>query len=286
MLNIFLAMGLLLPSCLSLNKVLIVSFAGFRYDYLDTAKTKGRNISAFEIIISRGFRGRVVPVMPTVSYPTHFAIITGRYTQHHGIMNNFFVAPDINSKFDYGLSENNADYRFWDFNGNEPIWITNQRHGKRTSCTYFWPGSYSTYGGQMPTKSDAKYDETIPVKDRVDQIIDWMNDDVHMSFCALYVEGLDYSAYRDGPDSDQVMNKIEDINSILQYIIDRINASRSLRDVLNLIITSGNGVAHADKNKKMPLYNIISLDKYIGNTAKTFLGMWPKPGMSYICIFH
>ena len=247
MLIIFFVLGLLLPSCLSLNKVLLVSFAGFRYDYLDTAKTKGRNISAFESIISRGFRGRVVPVMPTFSYPTHFAMVTGRYTQHHGIMSNIFEAPDINSTFNYKHSESNFDSRFWDFNGNEPIWITNQRHGERTSCTYFWPGSYSTYGGQLPTKSGPKYNESIPVKDRVDQIIEWMNNDVHMSFCALYVEGLDYSAYRDGPDSDQVMNKIEEINSILQYIIDKINASSSLRDELNLIITSGNGIAYSEK---------------------------------------
>ena len=282
MLSIFLAMGLLLPSCLSLNKVLLVSFAGFRYDYLDTAKTKGRNISAFESIISRGFRGRVVPVMPTVLYPTHFAMVTGRYTQHHGIMNDVFEAPDINSTFNYAISESHSDSRFWDFNGNEPIWITNQRHGERMSCTYSFPGSYSTYGGQLPTKSDLNSEGSLSYQERIDQIINWMNEDENMTFCALHYPLPDSAAENSGPAHDDVMKQIEEMNSLLQHMIDKINASPSLRDVLNLIITSGNGIAEVKSDQKIHLFNVLNADEYNSNFGYAFLGIWPKPGMSYI----
>ena len=275
-----------MPSCLSMNRVFLVSFDGFRYDYLDTAKQLGRNISAFENVIERGFRGRVVPIMPTITFPTHYATVTGRYSQHHGIMSNVFYAPDINATFNYKNLDNNADSRFWDFNDNEPIWITNQRHDDRTSCTYFWIGSFSTYGGKLPTKSGPKYNESIPVKDRIDQIIAWMDADDHMTFCALYVNEPDVTGHRYGPNSTQVMDKIEELNNILQYMIDKINASPKLRGVLNLIITSDHGMVYVPEQNKIPIYDIVRPDEYIPNLSNIYLGLWPKPGRNYFYITH
>ena len=243
------------------------------------AKAQGRNISVFENVYRRGFRGRIVPVMPTITFPTHFATATGRFTEHHGVTNNAYYAPDLNASFSYARPADNADSRFWNFNGNEPIWITNQRHGSRTSCTYFWPGSFASYGGKKPAKLSPVYNESIPITVRIDEILEWMKEDENMTFCAFYVNEPDAAGHRYGPNSVEVMNKIEELNTILQYLINKINAISKLHDVLNVIITSDHGMAYVPEENKIPIYDIIRPDDYIPNWSDIFLGIWPKPGM-------
>ena len=270
--------ALLVTTCSSLNKVLLVSFDGFRYDYLDMAKAEGRNVSAFETVYMKGFRGRVQPVMPSITFPTHFATVTGRFTEHHGVMSNIYYVPDLNATFSYKRAADNANPLFWDFNGNEPIWITNQRHGSRTSCAYFWPGSYSSYGGQRPNKEGPVYSNSIPFKDRVDEVIGWMREDDDMSFCALYMNEPDVTGHRYGPQSPEVMNKIEELNEVLQYLLDKIASTPNLAEVLNLIVTADHGMIYVKEENKISIYDIVNPDEYIPNFSHIYLGIWPKIG--------
>ena len=100
-----------------------------------------------------------------------------------------------------------------------------------------------------------------------------------MTFCAFYVNEPDAAGHRYGPNSVEVMNKIEELNTILQYLINKINAISKLRDVLNVIITSDHGMAYVPEENKIPIYDIIRPDDYMPNWSDIFLGIWPKPGM-------
>ncbi|VDO03702.1 unnamed protein product [Rodentolepis nana] len=242
---------LLNPACAKQNKVVVVSMDGFRHDYLDMAKSQGRNISAFEDLYNRGFRGRLVPVMPTITFPTHFSAATGRHVENHGIMNNVFYSPQQNATFSYKNPENAQESQWWNYNKNEPIWMTNERLGHK-SCIFFWPGSSSSYNGNVPTKSKLVYNSSVPFKSRVEQVINWMREDDEITLCLLYMREPDYTGHAYGPDSKQVMDRVEELNDIVDYLVHLVNTTPNLRDSVNIILTSDHGMAEVSKENGGP----------------------------------
>ncbi|VDO01408.1 unnamed protein product, partial [Rodentolepis nana] len=119
------------------NKVIFISFDGFRHDYLDMAKAKGINISAFEEIRSQGFQAIVNNVMTTLTFPSHFSMATGRNVENHGLVGNKFYDPETAKKYAYTNSNNNVEPEWFEYAGSEALWATNERHGYR-SAVFSW----------------------------------------------------------------------------------------------------------------------------------------------------
>ena len=66
--------------------VLLVSFDGFRWDYLNRDITPN-----LEKVIENGVRASSLrPVFPSKTFPNHISIITGMYAENHGIIFNKF----------------------------------------------------------------------------------------------------------------------------------------------------------------------------------------------------
>ena len=69
--------------------LLLVSFDGFRADYLERF-----DLPNFRRVIARGTRARSLhPVFPSITFPNHYSLVTGLYTEHHGIVENSFFDP-------------------------------------------------------------------------------------------------------------------------------------------------------------------------------------------------
>ncbi|KAL5965584.1 Bis 5'-adenosyl triphosphatase enpp4 [Taenia solium] len=266
------------PFCCKKNKVILISFDGFRHDYLDMAKSKGLDISAFETLYQQGFRGRVVPIMPTITFPTHFATATGRYAENHGIMANIFYSPEYNVSFSYRNALDALEPRWWNYNDNEPIWMTNERHGDRKSCVYFWPGSASSYANKLPTRRRIVYNASIDFTTRIDQMLEWMQEDDKITLCMVYVEEPDVSGHRFGPNSKEVMNKVEELNHLVENLIKKIKVTPGMSDSVNVILTSDHGMAEVQDQNIVPLYDILDPEEYIANPSRVFFGIWPKHG--------
>ncbi|EUB55138.1 Ectonucleotide pyrophosphatase/phosphodiesterase family member [Echinococcus granulosus] len=260
------------------NKVILVSFDGFRHDYLDIAKSEGLDISALEALYKRGFRGRVVPIMPTITFPTHFSTATGRYAENHGIMANVFYSPEYNASFSYRNAFDASDSRWWNYNDNEPIWMTNERHGDRKSCVFFWPGSASSYASKLPTRTQSPYNASIDFTTRIDQILEWMQEDDKISLCMVYMEEPDASGHHFGPNSREVKSKVEELNFLVKYLIEKIDAMPRMSDSVNVVLTSDHGMAEVLDQNIVPLYNILDPKDYIANPSRVFFGIWPKQG--------
>lgn len=263
--------------CTTKSKVVLISMDGFRYDYLNMAKSQGRNISAFETLYQRGFRGRIVPIMPSITFPTHFSAATGRHAENHGIMNNVFYDPELNATFSYKNAADMREPKWWNYNYDEPIWMTNERLGYK-SCAYFWPGSASSYNGKLPTKTKLVYDLSVPFSQRVDEVIEWMNEDDNITLCVLYMREPDASGHRFGPDSKEVMDSVEELNDVVDQLIQQVNKAPNLRDSVNIILTSDHGMAEVLEENAIKLYDILHSEDYIANPSRTFVGIWPKPG--------
>src|ERR1700748_2256966 len=78
--------------------VILISADGFRYDYAEQYKAK--HMLAFS---NEGVKAPyMIPSFPSTTYPNHYALATGLYPAHHGIVQNIFY--DRNRKTFYNSS--------------------------------------------------------------------------------------------------------------------------------------------------------------------------------------
>ncbi len=125
--------------------LLLVSMDGFRWDYrrMYPAETPHLQQYAAEGISAR----ELIPVYPTNTFPNHYAIVTGLYPAHHGIINNEVFDPTFGELFHYNRPQYSGDGRWW---GGEPIWITVVKQGRK-SASYYWVGAEAEIEGARPT---------------------------------------------------------------------------------------------------------------------------------------
>ena len=113
--------------------VVLVSFDGIGWDLLDKHPAP-----AFERVAREGARAeRMIPSFPTKTFPTHYSVATGMYSETHGLVGNRFWAPELGRYYSLGdrdAVEDGAFYR------GEPIWVTAERQGM-LSASFFFVGS-------------------------------------------------------------------------------------------------------------------------------------------------
>ncbi|XP_023655386.1 ectonucleotide pyrophosphatase/phosphodiesterase family member 5 isoform X2 [Paramormyrops kingsleyae] len=256
---------LLLPGCSpeELSKLLLVSFDGFRWDYLHRVPTPN-----FDALIKDGVQvERVENVYITKTYPNHYTMITGLYAESHGIVANEMYDPNLNLTFNMDKMEI-YDSRWWD--EAVPLWVTNQIAGHRSGAV-MWPGSDVKIHGIYPTYY-LVYNASMPFQARVQRLIDWFKNEEAINFGILYWEEPDMSGHSLGPDSPQMEGVITDIDNKLGVLVEQLRDA-GIFDQLNLIITSDHGMAELSTER------IIALDDYIDGNLYSWIDKSPVVGI-------
>lgn len=270
-----LLLTLLLPTSQGANKVIFISFDGFRHDYLDMAKRNGRNISAFEQIRSKGFQAEVQNVMLTLTFPSHYAMATGRNVENHGLVGNDFHDPVTKETYSYKVNSKNAESKWFEYGGAEPLWITNERHGGR-SCVFQWVGSEARIQDKMAFATAGVYSTKYTLMWRIDRILDWISRD-EFNLAMLYYNEPDSSGHRYGPDSTQVMDAVEEVNDGVAYLLQRIEQTPSLKDKINIVISADHGMTLVDPvSKVVNLYDKLKNSQALQDNSPATLGLWPN----------
>ncbi|XP_071090219.1 glycerophosphocholine choline phosphodiesterase ENPP6-like [Haliotis cracherodii] len=214
------------------GKLLLVSMDGFRYDYLDMVDTPN-----FDDFARHGVK---LPYMNssfvTKTFPNHYTMATGLWEESHGIVANYMYDPEFDSTFNKRTHET----RWW--NGGEPLWITAKKQGLKTA-TYFWPGSEVVIQGARPDYW-FNYTNRTPYRERVDTVVDWFKDK-DVSMATLYFPEPDSTGHIFGPNSQEVRNKVKDMDDILGYLVQKMTENDLVKDV-NVIVTSDHGMAEID----------------------------------------
>lgn len=259
------------------NKVIFISLDGFRYDYLDMARQKGRNISAFEELRSRGFQADVQNVMLTLTFPSHYAMATGRYVENHGLVGNHFHDPTDGAEYYYTNNYNNIQSKWFEYAGAEPLWATNERHGHRT-CVFQWVGSEARVQNRMAFASAGVYNTIYSLSWRMDRILDWISRD-EFNLAMLYYNQPDSAGHRYGPDSEEVMNAVETTNDGIAYLLRRIEEIPSLNGKVNIIISSDHGMAQTNETHWIVnVYEALKDIPVLMDESPASLGLWPING--------
>lgn len=236
----------------ALNKVLLISFDGFRYDYLDKVETPH-----FDSLISEGVQSEgLIPVFPSKTFPNHYSIATGLHPKNTGFVNNTMYDPKWDEWYkirDRKAVENGKWY------GGEPIWNTLEKQGVRTG-TMFWVGSEADIQGMYPAYWKP-YNEQMPERARIDTVLKWMTkpDGKDVDFGTLYFSHVDTKGHWYGTESDSLKEALRRSDQLIGYLKKRMQ-EENLWQNTNVIILSDHGMVDLSGDKVIRLDEIINLE--------------------------
>jgi predicted AlkP superfamily pyrophosphatase or phosphodiesterase len=255
-------------ACGQLNRpplLVLVSFDGWRWDYIDRAKVP--NLKA---LASRGVRAQgLIPSFPSKTFPNHYTIVTGLYPEHHGIVSNTIAEPGFPQRFTMA-SETAKNGRWW---GGEPLWVTAIRQ-RRLAGAMFWPGSEAPIDGVRPTYWKP-FDDAMPNADRVKQVIDWLAlpPAEQPSFVTVYFDEVDRAGHAYGPDSPQVMNAAAHLDEALGQLVSGVG-KLNLLDRTSFVVVSDHGMSQLSDSRT------IFLDDYLDVSKVDVIDWTPNLGLA------
>ncbi|XP_066519219.1 ectonucleotide pyrophosphatase/phosphodiesterase family member 7 [Hoplias malabaricus] len=239
------------------NKLLLVSFDGFRWDY-----DRDVDIPNLDRMVEDGVKATYVnPPYLTITSPTHFTLLTGRYIENHGVIHNIWFNTTTQEKKQYYMAQFVDEY--WD-NGSLPIWITAQRQGLKTGSLHF-PGTAASYQSeniQMRQVEPRYYDHSNETdwRENVDKVMrDWFKTQ-DLDFVSLYFGEPDETGHKHGPDSPERRDAVRKVDRTVGYIREMAKA-HGLSDHLNIIITADHGMTTVLRGNEV---NEITLSKIPG----------------------
>uniref|UniRef100_A0A667Z053 Zgc:153896 n=1 Tax=Myripristis murdjan TaxID=586833 RepID=A0A667Z053_9TELE len=262
------------------NRLLLISFDGFRWDYDQDVDTPN-----LDQLVRDGVKARyITPPAITMTSPSHFTTITGRWIEDHGVVHNLMFNQTTNLKVPIKKTMKTSEW--WD-NGALPLWITAQNQGLKTA-SFFFPGGAVNYSGQavnraLVAEQGHPDDNETEWRQNIDKVMSWFSEeDFHL--VTLYYGEPDNVGHDKGPDHPKRKEIIAQIDRTIGYLREAID-HHNLTDSLNVIITSDHGMTTV---KKRPLVEEIILNKYLNLLKLTsfeildyggFGILTPRPGM-------
>jgi len=249
--------------------LIVISFDGFRYDYLNKTDTPN-----FDKLTSDGVRAPWIEArFITKTFPNHFSIATGLYEESHGIVANNFYDPVLNDTFRLG----DLDSKWWD-TGAVPLWVTNQQAASdRHSGGMMWPGTAARIQNQTANHY-YNYSDSVTWIERVDGVMSWITNETDPANCVfLYFEEPDSAGHKYGPDSPQVVTEIQNADNITGYLINKLIEAK-LYDKVNIIITSDHGMANVPNKNYINMTAIVDPKLYKFYGSSPVWSILPNPG--------
>jgi predicted AlkP superfamily pyrophosphatase or phosphodiesterase len=218
--------------------VVLVSFDGFRYDYVSRFKPP-----VLEEFIRQGAAAEgLIPSFPSKTFPNHYTLVTGLYPGHHGLVDNTFYDPALRQRYvmkDREVVRNPAYY------GGTPLWQLAQQQGLKTA-SYFWVGSETAIQGKYPDYY-LTYNESVPNDQRIAQTIAWLKLPAaeRPHFISLYFSLVDTEGHRSGPNSPELRETVLRADSVLGQLM---NGLKTVGVPVNVIVVSDHGMMELQYN--------------------------------------
>lgn len=248
---------------------ILVSIDGFRPDYLET---RARLVPNLLSMGKAGLRAKSMqPIFPSLTFPNHWAMLTGLYAESHGIVANDFWAPDIRDDFSSRKQSSLGPEWWW----GEPMWSVAERGGRR-SAQMMWPGPQTTSNGVSPSFF-VPYKRAPPLE-KVTQIMEYLNmplDDAP-SLILTYLPDVDVAGHAGGPESDNVeaaLERVDEFVGVLRASLEERNLTR----VVDLVVVSDHGMMETSKER------LVFLDDILGKAFEDIEHRdgWPSFGLRF-----
>ena len=225
----------------SQSYVILISFDGYRWDYVNRGITPNINLIINEGVKAISFKA----VSPTKTFPSHISIVTGMYPENHGIIFNEF-----NDKFKniYYNTRDSVQVRNSKWYKGEAFWETAGRQGIITA-SYFWPSSDLDLDYRNPEYYH-HYVHKRPYEDRIKGVLEWLEYpyDKRPHFITMYFDLTDGIGHRYGPISPEIDMAISSLDSTLGNLLSGLEEIQ-MRDSVNIILVSDHGMTEVHFEK-------------------------------------
>ena len=243
---------------------ILVSIDGFRADYLARGLTP--NLAA---LAARGVHAAMRPAFPSLTFPNHFALVTGLSPDRNGIVGNVMAdARRPGVLFMLSDTKQALDPFWWD--EAEPLWVTAEKQGVR-AATMFWPGSEVAFGG-VRAADWQRFDQNVSGTQRVATVIDWLRRPAatRPRFVTLYFDTVDHAGHEFGPDAPEIAPALAEVDA---RIGDLVRELAALGQPANLVVVADHGMAATSNDR------IVRLDRLIDRAAVRVIGEGPFAGV-------
>lgn len=254
--------------------VFLISLDGFSGSYLnpdDAPKLYGMREKAVTST-------RLLPPFPSLTFPSHVTLATGRPVSGHGIPGNTF--------FD---REQGEELRF---PGDatllraEPIWTTAARQGLRV-LSYDWPLSHNQTGPDTTTYFESRFDPSLSDQERIDRVLDlWERDpnrgpgDGPLRLITAYAKETDTVGHRHGPGAPETREAVRRVDELIAETLERAERifakTKEEGSRLYVLLAADHGMAAVTHNVNLDLLLGAELSGKViattgGNVANVYL---------------
>ncbi|CAF1016146.1 unnamed protein product [Adineta ricciae] len=256
----------------SVPLLLLISFDGFRWDYPDIYK-----LPHFDSLQKRGVRVKHIDnSFATVTFPSHYTMVTGLFEETHGIVANSMYDPVLKAVADISTMN---DTKWWSQNAySQPIWVSNQLASdvlQRRSGVIDWPGSSVPINGYRPYEY-LDFDITRSLDSAFRQILKWFREPAasRINFGAVYHAEPDVTGHLHGPISPEMNETLKKCDDYLGGLLQMIDDDDYLRQNLNVIITSDHGMHDVEKTHRIFLVDYIDKSLFTAYGGRAFANIF------------
>ncbi|XP_033645036.1 venom phosphodiesterase 2-like [Asterias rubens] len=181
----------------------------------------------------------MLPVFPTVTFSNHYAIATGLFPEHNGLISNAMYDPVLEKWYYLSTEEKYKNDWYW----GEPIWNTAMKQGLRTGC-YFWVGSDVDVQDMRPNYY-FQYNGDTTAEQKIDTIRGWLQlpTGKRPDLITLYFDEPDKTGHQYGPDSDEQNKALEKVDGYIGDLMDALLAV-DMHECASIIILADHGMAN------------------------------------------
>ncbi|HQY88130.1 MAG TPA: alkaline phosphatase family protein, partial [Tepidisphaeraceae bacterium] len=234
------------------NVVLWINLDGVRGDYIDRAKPP----TLTKLMNDGAYSRELVPVFPSLTFPSHATLATGVTVSGHGIPGNSYYDTEDGETYSFP-----ADYKFLRA---EAIWETATRQGIRVSVVD-WPLSHRQTGEHKSAFFGPYFDGSLSDEQRLQMAITPMmldNGSPPLQLIMGYASKIDTVGHSKGPDAEETLAELNRVDEVLADVIKqaqrRFDTQMEENDNLYVIITTDHGMSKVETN--------VNVDRMLGPT--------------------
>ncbi len=248
--------------------VILVSLDGFRWDYPHYFETPNLDSLAKYGVKAESMQ----PSYPTKTFPNHYAMVTGLYPDHHGIINNNFYDPATQKIF----TLKTAAKKNGEFYGGNPIWNLAEEQGVKAAC-FYWPGSDT---GVKSASIFKEYDESVSYESRINTVVEWLNlpEAERPHLITLYFDQPDETGHNYGPMSEENKKMVPQVDAVIGQLMQKVEALPIGKEI-NLIVVSDHGMTDISNDKKVAILDYLKPEWYgYAAVINPIMSIEAKPG--------
>jgi len=242
--------------------VILISADGFRWDYAQ--KYHAANLLK---LAGEGVKAKaMLPSFPASTHANHYALVSGLYPSHSGIVGNDFYDANRKEKF---------KARDGSFFGEEPVWVTAEKQNMLTA-SFYWIDTQAPIKGIKPTYTYAPNPaKEIFVKDRVSAVKNWLSlpAEKRPHFMACYFPNTDHAGHLFGPDSKEVAEAVTFVDDAVGQMVA---ATKETGVPVNFIFVSDHGMTPVDQKHPLSVPASVDPAKFVAVSQGNYVCLHAK----------